>query len=183
RERTGDLPLLSTAILERLARAMHRSVPQLSEGALKALETYGFPGNVRELENILERALALADGDIIQADDLQLPRQEARHGQPAAAAQQGADPARITPYDTASTALPSYIEEIEREAIKQALQENRYNKTKPAAALGITSRALRYNLKTLGIDWAAAALSAAAPEQEERDRQHHRRRYQVGDAE
>ena len=151
RERTGDLPLLSTAILERLARAMHRPVPQLSDGALRALEGYGFPGNVRELENILERALALADGDVIQAEDLQLPRHEARPAQPAPAPP-GADPARISPYDTASTALPSYIEEIERAAIQQALQENRYNKTKTAAALGITFRALRYKLKKLGID-------------------------------
>ena len=152
RERTGDLPLLSTAILERLARAMQREVPQLSDEALMALEGYGFPGNVRELENILERAMALADGDIIQADDLQLPRHEARPAQPAPAAQPGADPSRISPYDTASSALPSYIEEIERAAIQQALQENRYNKTRTAAALGITFRALRYKLKKLGID-------------------------------
>ncbi|MGO1719472.1 MAG: sigma-54-dependent transcriptional regulator [Luteimonas sp.] len=152
RERTGDLPLLSTAILERLARAMQREVPQLSDKALAALEGYGFPGNVRELENILERAMALADGDVIQADDLQLPRHEARPAQPAPAVQPETDPARISPYDTASTALPSYIEEIERAAIQQALQENRYNKTRTAAALGITFRALRYKLKKLGID-------------------------------
>lgn len=150
RERTGDLPLLSTAILQRLAPAMNRSVPQLSPEASRALEEYGFPGNVRELENILERAMALADGDVIQVDDLQLPRHEPR---PAAAApDHGVDPSRISPYDTASSALPSYIEEIERAAIQQALQENRYNKTRTAAALGITFRALRYKLKKLGID-------------------------------
>ena len=152
RERTGDLPLLSTAILQRLAQAMHRDIPQLSAEALQALEGYGFPGNVRELENVLERALALAEGDIIQAGDLQLPRHEARPAQPAPGAADPADPARISPYDTASTALPSYIEEIERAAIQQALQENRYNKTRTAAALGITFRALRYKLKKLGID-------------------------------
>lgn len=150
-ERTGDLPLLSTAILQRLAQAMHRPVPQLSGEALQALEDYGFPGNVRELENILERALALAESDVIQADDLQLPRHEPRSA-PTPEAQQGTDPGRISPYDTASSALPSYIEEIERAAIQQALQENRYNKTRTAAALGITFRALRYKLKKLGID-------------------------------
>ena len=150
RERTGDLPLLSTAILQRLAPAMDRSVPQLSPEASRALEEYGFPGNVRELENILERAMALADGDVIQVDDLQLPRHEPR---PASTApDHGVDPSRISPYDTASSALPSYIEEIERAAIQQALQENRYNKTRTAAALGITFRALRYKLKKLGID-------------------------------
>nr|WP_095207177.1 sigma-54 dependent transcriptional regulator [Luteimonas sp. JM171]AOH35298.1 sigma-54-dependent Fis family transcriptional regulator [Luteimonas sp. JM171] len=152
RERTGDLPLLSTAILQRLAQAMHRDVPVLSEGALEALERYAFPGNVRELENVLERALALAEGDVIQAEDLQLPRHESRAPQPATAGPDAADPTRISPYDTASSALPSYIEEIERAAIQQALQENRYNKTRTAAALGITFRALRYKLKKLGID-------------------------------
>ena len=151
RERTGDLPLLSTAILKRLAQAMHRDVPTLSDGALQELEGYGFPGNVRELENILERALALADGEVIQADDLQLPRHEARQSRPEATTPE-TDPARISPHDTASSALPSYIEEIERAAIQQALQENRYNKTRTAAALGITFRALRYKLKKLGID-------------------------------
>ena len=61
-------------------------------------------------------------------------------------------PRTVSPYETAGTALPSFIEDIERAAIQQALQENRYNKTKTAAALGITFRALRYKLKKLGID-------------------------------
>jgi two-component system response regulator PilR (NtrC family) len=164
RDRDGDLVLLSTAILERLARAMQRQVPELAQGAIDALQAYPFPGNVRELENILERALALADGNRIHAADLRLPA--VPHAQPAAvaavftggqkpnapAAPVPADPTTIGPRDTASSALPSYIEEIERAAINQALQENRYNKTKTASALGITFRALRYKLKKLGID-------------------------------
>ena len=116
--------------------------------------------NVRELENVLERALALADGDVIHAEDLHLPAAEAashRAGQSAAPVAPGGapaqpDPRSMNPFDTASSALPSYLEEIERKAIEQALQENRYNKTKTAAALGITFRALRYKLKKLGID-------------------------------
>ncbi len=156
RERGGDLSLLSQAILQRLAQAMQRSAPKLSDSALSALEAYGFPGNVRELENILERALALADNDTINATDLRLPtvavvspRSPAAAMSPAVAAP---DPRTLSPRDTASSALPSYIEEIERAAIQQALQENRYNKTKAAAALGISFRALRYKLKKLGID-------------------------------
>lgn len=163
REREGDLPLLADAILQRLAQAMKRPAPQLSDGATAALETYPFPGNVRELENILERALALADGERIHTADLRLPAAPTATPANVAAAFVGAnakaapnapppDPRSLGPRDTASSALPSYIEEIERAAIQQALQENRYNKTKAAAALGITFRALRYKLKKLGID-------------------------------
>ena len=168
RERTGDLPLLSGAILQRLAQAMHRTAPTLAPDAVAALEAYGFAGNVRELENILERALAMADDDFITAADLHLP--VPRSAQQAAQPQQASpfitgthqalppsaapprDPRTLSPYDTASSALPSFIEDIERAAIQQALQENRYNKTRTAAALGITFRALRYKLKKLGID-------------------------------
>jgi two-component system response regulator PilR (NtrC family) len=171
RERTGDLPLLSEAILKRLAYAMKRRAPSLAPEAVTALETYAFPGNVRELENILERALAMADSEIIDARDLRLPN--APQASVATAASTTAappptqlgggmstpqsspaieDPRTISPRDTSTSALPSYIEEIERNAIQQALQEHRYNKTKTAAALGITFRALRYKLKKLGIE-------------------------------
>ena len=173
RERSGDLSLLSEAILKRLAYAMKRRAPTLSKDALVALEAYPFPGNVRELENILERALAMADGEVIDAADLRLPSTHASHtpapaahlppahaAAPApapvaaapAAASAPADPRNGAPRDTSPSALPSFIEEIERSAIQQALQEHRYNKTKTAAALGITFRALRYKLKKLGIE-------------------------------
>ncbi|HEY0503794.1 MAG TPA: sigma-54 dependent transcriptional regulator [Lysobacter sp.] len=169
RERQDDLPGLSAKVLQRLAATQGRSVPLLSSDALAALRGYAFPGNVRELENILERALALAEGDTLGAEDLRLPQA----AQPAASAaapatataaagaaslavpgqpMQAIDPRTLNPRDTASSPLPSYIEEIERAAIQQALQENRYNKTRTAAALGITFRALRYKLKKLGID-------------------------------
>jgi two-component system, NtrC family, response regulator PilR len=166
RERAGDLPLLCDAILKRLAHAMKRRAPTLSTESVEALEHYGFPGNVRELENVLERALAMADSDAISVHDLRLPTQSgsaaahaaastpAAHTQPAAAAAAPAavDPRTLNPRDTSTSGLPSYIEEIERNAIQQALQEHRYNKTKTAAALGITFRALRYKLKKLGIE-------------------------------
>ena len=152
RERGGDLPGLAEAILQRLAATHGRPTPALGEDALAALRAYPFPGNVRELENILERALALADGDSVSADDLRLPELRAPTGSPAAPASGQVDPRATDPRETAGNALPTYIEEIERAAIQQALESTRYNKTKAAAQLGITFRALRYKLKKLGID-------------------------------
>ncbi|MCI4567739.1 sigma-54 dependent transcriptional regulator [Lysobacter sp. CFH 32150] len=151
RERGEDLPGLAATILHRLAGLQGRAVPALSPEALEALRAYPFPGNVRELENILERALALADDDRIEASDLRLPSgASATSRQPAPPPLP--DPRTADPRDSMTSALPSYIEEIERNAIQQALEDNRYNKTKAAAALGITFRALRYKLKKLGID-------------------------------
>ncbi len=150
RERREDLPQLAGAILTRLAAAQHRALPVLHPDAVEALARYNFPGNVRELENILERAFALADDDGIRAADLRLP--ESRPSGPAQAAAASLDPNRIDPRESATSALPSFIEEIERKAIEQALTDNRYNKTKAAAQLGITFRALRYKLKKLGIE-------------------------------
>ncbi len=150
RERRDDLPLLANAILARLATSQQRPVPTLHADASEALSHYNFPGNVRELENILERAFALADDDGIRAADLRLP--ENRASAPAQAAAAQLDPSMIDPRESASSALPSFIEEIERKAIEQALTDNRYNKTRAAAQLGITFRALRYKLKKLGID-------------------------------
>ena len=154
RERTGDLPQLTTAILARLAGSHGRSVPQLTANALEALATYGFPGNVRELENILERAMAMADGDSIDAADLHLPQGNGHGGraQPAEAPPSAADDAPLAGIDPGAGALPSYIEQLERAAIQKALEDNRWNKTKAAAQLGITFRALRYKLKKLGME-------------------------------
>ena len=150
RERREDLPLLASAVLARLAHQQNRPTPVLHPDAVQALSVYNFPGNVRELENILERAFALADDDGIRAADLRLP--ENRPSAPAQAAAGQLDPSKIDPRESASSALPSFIEEIERKAIEQALQDNRYNKTRAASQLGITFRALRYKLKKLGID-------------------------------
>lgn len=185
RERLEDLPGLAERVLVRLAAQQGRPAPALSPEALAALSAHPFPGNVRELENILERALAMADGDCIEADDLRLPKPQptAAAPSPATAAghspvfgappstiplrpatasttsdpratgtHQAIDPRALNPRDTASSRLPEYIEQMERQAIEQALQENRFNKTRTAAALGITFRALRYKLKKLGID-------------------------------
>ncbi len=165
RERGDDLRQLADDVVRKLARS-GQPAPTLGDDAFAALQAYGFPGNVRELENILERALAMADDERITAQDLRLPanggpRPGATAPTPAAPqpsntpappAPADIDPRSLNPYDTASSRLPEYMEQLERKAIEQALQENRYNKTKTAGALGITFRALRYKLKKLGID-------------------------------
>jgi two-component system response regulator PilR (NtrC family) len=154
RERRGDVPLLSAFILQALAGKSGESIGQLSPAARDALDAYDFPGNVRELENILERAMAMCDGSNIDAGDLMLPQRNARAGHDTPSATAGHE-APIAPSPAASSAnggLDDYISNLERTAIVKALEESRYNKTAAARKLGITFRALRYKLKKLGID-------------------------------
>jgi two-component system, NtrC family, response regulator PilR len=99
---------------------------------------YGFPGNVRELENILERATALCDGSVIEVEDLYLPQADG----PVAAQVQIDE--RVP--------LEDYLGEIEKKAILDALDETRWNRTAAAKKLGMTLRSLRYRLAKLGIE-------------------------------
>src|SRR5207237_431409 len=117
--------------------------------------------NVRELENILERATALCEGDAIHRADLRLPAPQATQSaraigafvSPPALRVTGEHPVFRMPAGNGNgDALPKHIEQLEREAIARALEECRYNKTKAAAKLGITFRALRYKLKKLGME-------------------------------
>ncbi|MBP8176434.1 MAG: sigma-54-dependent Fis family transcriptional regulator [Xanthomonadales bacterium] len=144
RERREDIPLLAGRFLDRIAPDWGVEKPQLSARSIEALKAYDFPGNVRELENILERAVALCENSTIEPEDMRLtPR----------AAAGGALPAGIAdPKVAAGASLDDYIDTLEREALLKALQETRYNKTAAAKNLGITFRALRYKLKKLGIE-------------------------------
>ena len=132
REMRDDIPRLAAAILERHASAERRL--QLSADALNALQAYDFPGNVRELENVLERAIALTTGPEIRPAELQLVTRAA----PEAA-------------DVAGLPLQERLDAIERQAIYAALERTRYNRTATAKLLGITFRALRYRMERLGI--------------------------------
>ena len=139
RERPEDVPELAEAILRRLGRRMKIPPPVLGKDALFALESYAFPGNVRELENILERAVTLTTSGEIGAGDIQLRPSP------------GASPVQVGTTTNAG-ALGDHLEEIEREAILKALDQTRYNKTAAAKVLGMSFRALRYRIKKLGIE-------------------------------
>jgi two-component system, NtrC family, response regulator PilR len=142
RERPEDVPELAEAVLRRLGRRMKITPPMLAKEALAALEAYAFPGNVRELENILERAITLSSSGEICAPDIQLRP-------PPAGTVQAATPSAPAP---AASALGDHLEEIERDAIVKALEQTRFNKTAAAKILGISFRALRYRIKKLGIE-------------------------------
>ena len=142
RERGEDVLMLAHHALTRLAAEQGVRTPHLTPEAQEALLSYRFPGNVRELENILERALTLCSGDEIDLADLHL-RDEGGDDGDEAVPRAGTD--RGAP-------LGTQLEEIERDAIIAALEQTRYNKTAAAKLLGLTFRALRYRIKKLGIE-------------------------------
>ncbi|MCA1247191.1 sigma-54 dependent transcriptional regulator [Massilia sp. MS-15] len=174
RERLDDLPVLAATILARLAGPNQAA---LGPGVLEALRAYSFPGNIRELENVLERALAFANDGVIEVGDLSLKAArpaEGGSGQPAAATlppslpqpapapvpETGSPPAALSA-QMAGTAqlgptglpsnLPEYLNQVEREIIGRALQQTQFNRTQAAALLGISVRQLRYQIQKLEI--------------------------------
>ncbi len=137
RERRDDIPLLAKAILERLCTEWGVATPALEDSALEELNAYAFPGNVRELENILERAVTLCENDTISAADLQLP---------SAITMSTVDSG--SPEDAFGD-LEAYLTGIEKAAIEAALERSRGNKTEAAALLGLSFRQFRYRVKKI----------------------------------
>jgi len=140
RDRLEDIPELVNSLLIKLSRQLGVKALSITPGGLQALSQYAFPGNVRELENVLERAATLCTHHMIDAGDMQL--------RPKVAATDITQKAPVAPGEHLGDAL----EDIERDAIVRALEQTRYNKTKAAQLLGMSFRSLRYRIKKLGIE-------------------------------
>ncbi len=140
RERGDDVLVLARHILERLAHKMEAPVPELSDEARKGLLDHSYPGNVRELENVLERAMAMAEGGRIETGDIEIRGQTPRPSTGTVNVEAGEAP------------LETQLQDVERDAIVQALEQTRFNKTAAARLLGISFRQLRYRIKKLGLD-------------------------------
>ena len=149
RERRQDIPEFAARILDRLADDYAQPKPKLSDAASAALAAYHFPGNVRELENILERAFTLCENGVIHPQDLGLSGRSTGATDTATVLEDGETGPSTLPN---GVSLEEHLEAIERRLITQALEDNRWNKTAAAKDLGITFRALRYKLKKLEME-------------------------------
>ena len=151
RERSEDIPEIAEAVLERMGRRTKATPARLDAAALRLLEDYPFPGNVRELENVLERALTLCTAGVIASDHVKLRAIARTSIEAPTGVSPGASIAAAVAADTGN-ALGAQLEDIERDAIIKALEKTRYNKTAAAKLLGMSFRALRYRIKKLGIE-------------------------------
>ncbi len=154
RERREDLPLLCTALLARIAQDSGMTPPQLSPHVLEQLQQHPLPGNVRELENLLHRALALSDGTQLQVDFSPTACLPAAAGEAAATEAVATAPA-ATPKD-----LQAYLDQQERDILVKTLRETNFNRTAAAQRLGLSLRQIRYRI---------ARLAIATPGSEEAD--------------
>ena len=151
RERFEDIEELTTTLLHKIANENNAPLCSVSSDALLALQGYDFPGNVRELENILQRAATLCEGNTIQAFNLEFIKSPGTiNTTTTPAAHKKKHETDLDISDDFS--LEKHLEAIEIEAIEKALQETRWNKTAAAKKLGMSFRALRYRLKKLGLE-------------------------------
>jgi two-component system response regulator PilR (NtrC family) len=156
RERREDLPDLARALMRRICKESGQPAPELSERALSWLQTRALPGNVRELENLLQRALALSSGDAIEPSDFGdlesvPPDVPADTAAQALSAQPASTDTSPPPVDIPND-LQTYLDEQERQVLLKALRECDYNRTAAAARLGLNLRQMRYRIQRLGLN-------------------------------
>ena len=153
RERKSDIPLLAHHFLEKISENNDMGLCEISQDALDALNNYLFPGNVRELENILERASTLCENNLIDVDDLNLTTTITVNS-PAHAEEVKAETTTksATEINQSTDSLDDYLENIEKKVILEALEKTRWNRTAAAEMLGISFRQMRHRLKKFGIE-------------------------------
>ena len=152
RNRRADVPLIATHILQKMGKSVGDRPLRLTDRAAAMLMQHEFPGNVRELENILARAAALLEGHVIDVDDLELNTLTAITSGDDAPPVASATARPAAPSTDADGDLDAYLATIEKTIIEKAIHAHRWNRTAAAKALGITLRSLRYRLKKLGIE-------------------------------
>jgi len=163
RDKPDDIQLLSAFILDKIAQQNNHTAYRINPDALEALQAYSFPGNIRELENILERACALTENAFIQTENLYfsnqpLPNITIGNGENVKLTnenhieQRNISSSTISHYEPEQQSIDEYLASIEKKALLDALEKNRWNRTATAKYLGITFRSLRYRLKKLGLD-------------------------------
>jgi len=152
REKLDDIPLLSDFILHKIARQNNNIKYQINNATLQALQAYDFPGNIRELENILERACALTSDEHIHIEHLLLtaPVEKVLNTPPQISSEK--KQSHKTAFDASTESIDEHLENIEKNILLDALNNNRWNRTSTAKTLGISFRSLRYRLKKLKID-------------------------------
>lgn len=155
RERQTDIPILAQRFLDQIAQECEVEHARIDGAAMSALTAYSFPGNVRELENIIERAFTLCEEDVIRETDLQLddaPRiaPTKTHQVPEASQAPQVEATQLVRPD--GMPLEEFLEEIERREIESALEQTKWNRTAAAKLLGMSFRSMRYRLKKLGLD-------------------------------
>lgn len=143
RERGEDIALLAKHFVRKFSEEWGGPAISMEKDAQELLNQYSFPGNIDELQAVLQRAVSLAENDSISVQDLRLPQSEI---------QTSSAPESASPPPIVTNNLEQYLENIEREALRQALEASRWNKTAAAAQLGISFRTMRYRCKKLGLD-------------------------------